>query len=173
MPPRRIGRHISGGPDPEQTEEAAHREAVREAFGRWPSGVALVAVRAAARVHALTVSAFIPVSLDPPLVLVSLGPNAAAAPYLDEGTEFAISFLGADQRGLATRYADALPVGPSPFPADGPPVVRGALAGLVCRVDEILPRADHRLVIGAVLEVRPGPDGPALAWRRRDYRAVE
>lgn len=174
MVPRRVGRHIAGGAGvtPERNSDGV-RDALRETLAAWPAGVTIVAVRADGRVHGLTVTAFMPVSLDPPLVLVSLGPNAAAAPYLDPGVELGISLLGADQRAIATRFADSFPVGPSPFPASGPPVVEGALAGLVCEVEEVLPRADHSLVIARVREVRRGEARPALAWRNRDYRTVD
>ena len=173
MTPRRIGRHIGGGPGGGPPRERDTSEALREALAGWPAGVTLVAVRADGRVHALTVSAFLPVSLDPPIVLVSLGPNASAAAYLDPGVELGISLLSGVQKGIATRFADTFPVGPSPFPPEGAPGVADALAGLVCEVEEVLHRADRALVLAKVKEVREGPSGPALVWRNRDYRIVE
>ncbi|MBW3552229.1 MAG: flavin reductase family protein [Gemmatimonadetes bacterium] len=175
MTPRRIGRHIGGGPDPSarEGEEQETADALREALAAWPAGVTLVGVRAEGRVHALTVSAFMPISLNPPTVLVSLGPNAAAAPYLDPGSELGISLLAGDQKGLASRFADTFPVGPSPFPPEGVPVVADALAALVCEVEEVLTRGDHSLVIAGVREVRRGRTAPALVWRNRDYRIVD
>lgn len=170
---KRIGRHVGGGPEPE--EERVRREradAVKDAFSRWASGVSILAVRDGGQVHALTVSAFIPVSVEPPLVLVGLGPNAAALPYLEPGTTFAISLLTAGQQGHASRYADTFPVGPAPFPDAGPPVVEGALASLVCVADELLERGDHTLVIGAVESAAAGPDEPPLIYFRRDYHSV-
>lgn len=148
------------------------QEALREAYARWATGVTVVAVREGSQVHALTVSAFMPVSVEPPLVLVSLGPNAAALPYLDTGTPFAVSLLTSGQRGLASRYADPLPVGPSPFPDAGPPVVEGALASLVCTVEDVRPAGDHHLVTGRVVEARTATDGGALAYFRREYREI-
>lgn len=174
MTPRRIGRHIGGGPGggPHASGGDA-ADALRDALAAWPAGVTVVAVRAGGRVHALTVTAFIPVALEPPTVLVSLGPNAAAGPFVDPGVEMGISLLAGDQRGVASRFADTFPVGPSPFPEDGPPLVEDALAGLVCEVEEVLTRVDHRLVLARVREVRHGREGAALAWRRRDYRIVD
>jgi flavin reductase (DIM6/NTAB) family NADH-FMN oxidoreductase RutF len=134
--------------------------------------VTIVAVREAERIHALTVSAFVPLSLDPPLVLVSLGGNASALPYLEPGRPFAISVLGPDQRGLASRYADPFPVGPSPFPPSGPPVVAGALATFACVVDEVRPAGDHHVVTGRVEEVQAGSSGPALVYYRRGYHSA-
>lgn len=164
---------MEGGASEPPGPEAVMADALREALAAWPAGVTIVAVRADGRLHALTVSAFLPVSLEPPTILVSLGPNAAAAPYLDPGVEFGVSLLAGDQQAIASRFADTFPVGASPFVEDGPPLVKDALAGLVCEVEEVLIRADHRLVIGTVREVRPGRDGPALAWRHREYRVVE
>lgn len=174
MDRKRIGKHVEGGAEPEPPgPERALADTLRESLAGWPAGVTIVAVRADGRLHALTVSAFLTISLEPPTVLVSLGPNASAAPYLDPGVEFGVSLLAGDQKAIASRFADTFPVGPSPFVEDGPPLVKDALAGLVCDVEEVLVRGDHRLVIGAVREVRPGRDGPALAWRHHEYRVVE
>ncbi|MFP4623773.1 MAG: flavin reductase family protein [Gemmatimonadota bacterium] len=134
--------------------------------------MSILAVRASGRVHALTLGSFIPVSIDPPLVLASLGPNASALPYLDEGTRFVISILGDGQKGLASRFADTFPVGPSPFPDEGDPLVEGSVAALVCEVTELLPRGDHTLVLGRVLDTRSGDADAALAYFRRGYHAV-
>jgi flavin reductase (NADH) len=171
MTPKRIGKHLEGGavPDEERARRAT-REALREAFSRWPSGVSIVAVRDGGRVHALTVSAFIPVSVDPPLVMVSLGGNASALPYLDPGTAFGISFLSAAQKGLASRFADVLPVGPDPFEPGEPPRVRDAAAALACVVEEIRPVGDHHLVTGRVEEVSVGgEEAVSLTYYRRQY----
>ena len=173
MSPKRIGRHVGGGPEPEEERERRERdERLKDALSRWASGVSIVAVRADDRVHALTVSAFIPVSLDPPSVLVSLGPNAAALPYLEPGATFTINLLTMDQKGLASRFADTFPVGASPFADAGPPVIDDALASLVCDVDEMLRRGDHTLVIGRVTAAETGPEAPALTYYRRDYHSV-
>ena len=173
MTGRRIGRHIGGGREPEDERVRRERqEALREVWSRWTSGVTLLATRAEGRVHALTVGSFFPVSLDPPLVLASLGPNAAALPYLDPGSVFGISILAGDQRALASRYADPFPVGPDPFPEEGPPITAGALATMTCVVEELLERGDHTLVIGRVDEVSTGEEGAALAYFRRSYHAI-
>lgn len=170
---KRVGRHIGGGPEPEDERARRERdESLKEALSFWASGVSIVAVREGGRVHALTVSAFIPVSLDPPTVLISLGPNAAVLPFLEPDATFAISLLAMGQKGLASRFADTFPVGPSPFVAEGPPVVDGALAWLVCEVDEMLRRGDHTLVIGRLVEAGTGPETPALTYFRRDYHSV-
>lgn len=173
MTRKRVGRHLEGGAVPEsEREERRRQDALREVLARWASGVTIVAVRDGDRIHALTVTAFMPVSVQPPLVLVALGANAAALPYLEPGTAFAVSLLAAEQRGLASRFADSFPVGPTPFPASGPPVVKGALAALACSVEEVRPAGDHHLVMGRVEEAVEGEDASALVFFRRAYHRL-
>lgn len=173
MGAERVGRHVSGGREPDHERVARERrDRLREALSYWATGVTILAVREEGRVHALTVSAFVPVSVEPPLVLASLGGNASALPYLEEGTRFTISLLAADQKGLASRYADTLPVGPSPFPESGPPLVQGSVAALECEVDEMLVRGDHTLVMGLVLEATTSGVDSVLAYFRRGFRTI-
>lgn len=171
----RRGRHVRGGDEPEaERVEREWREDLREALSYWATGVTILAVREepTGTVHALTVSGFLPVSLEPPLVLVSLGGNASALPYLDVGSRFAVSLLGPDQQALASRYADTYPVGPSPFAGAGPPVVRDSVAALICEVDEMLEKGDHTLVIGRVVDAASTDAESALAYFRRQYHTI-
>lgn len=175
MTSRRVGKHIGGGNEPEEERrERERKEGFREALSHWATGVTILAVRegGSGRVHGLTVSAFMPVSMDPPLVVSGLGANAAALPYLEPGARYAISILSDDQRALASRYADTFPVGPSPFAAEGAPRIRGSMASLVCEVDEMLVRGDHTLVMGRVVEAESEDGESALAYFRRGYRVI-
>ncbi len=149
-------------------------ERFREALARWASGVAVVAVRDEERVYATTVTALASVSVEPPLVVTSLGGGAQVLPFLEVGRPFAVSVLAEEQQRLATVFADAFAVGPSPFPADGPPLLPGALVGLTCRVHAVHPSADHRLVVGLVEDVAlesAGGGRPLLYWER-SYRGL-
>jgi flavin reductase (DIM6/NTAB) family NADH-FMN oxidoreductase RutF len=143
-------------------------DAFREALSYWASGVTVVSVREAdGTVHATTVTSFASVSATPPRILVSLGPGAQVLPFLEEGARFAVNFLSRHQKALAIRYADAYPVGPSPFPERGDPVVEGALVALVATAVRVIPVNGTRIVIGAVAETLEGDaPGPLLRYRR-------
>jgi flavin reductase (NADH) len=162
--------------DPNRGEPTARpgveADVFREALSRWASTVTVVSVRDGDAVHATTVTSFFPVSADPPLVAVALGPGAQVVPWMDPGATFVVSFLGESQRGLASRFADSFPVGPSPFPTDGAPVVRGALVGLVCTVREAHATAGgSRVVVGRVEDAQVG-EGSPLLYQARSYRRM-
>lgn len=145
----------------------------REALARWATGVTVAAVRDDGRIHATTVSSFAPVSAEPPRIVVSLGAGAQILPFLDQGARFAVTILSEGQRRHASVFADSFPVGPSPFPEAGDPVVEGGHAHVVCRVDEVVPVGSNRLVIGLVVAAGTGPGERPLLYHRRDYRSLE
>ncbi|MGD2070122.1 MAG: flavin reductase family protein [Gemmatimonadota bacterium] len=146
----------------------------RDALARWAATVTIVAVRDGSDVHGVTVTSFIPVSAEPPRVLVSLGPNARVVPFLDEGTSFAVSLLDAGQRRVASDFADSYQVGASPFVAAGPPVVEGAVVALVCGVERLIEvQGGVRLVLAQVHAVRETGGDEPLVYHRRGYRRLE
>jgi flavin reductase ActVB len=141
----------------------------REALSHWASGVAVAAVREEGKVHATTVSAFVSVSLQPPLVLLSLGPGAQVLPFLTPGKAFGVNVLVEDQARIASVYADSYPVGESPFPDHGDPLIPDALVQLSCRVHRIEEAGDHRLIL-ALVEAAEGSPGSPLIRYQRAYR---
>ncbi len=152
--------------------EHSARAELREALARWASGVAVVATRQEGAVTALTVSAFMAISLEPPLIAVALGEQAPITALLEEGARFGVSILSTRQRRLAGIFADAFAADASSFAPAGDPVLAEALAGLGCRVAAVHVVGDHRLVLGAVESVQPG-EGSPLVYFDRAYRALE
>ena len=156
-------------------------EGLRAVRRRWASGVAVVTTRDGAGFRGATVSAFTPVSLEPPLVLICLERTGRLAELIPRAGVFAVSILGRDQTVLADRFAGLGPVPdarltgiPHAVAANGCPVIAGALAWLACRVVAIHEGGDHLVVVGAVAESGLGPDtdDPLLNYEGR-YRAIE
>jgi hypothetical protein len=85
---------------------AFSRQEFRTALGMFATGVTIVTARSASgELLGLTASSFNSVSLEPPLVLWSLGRSAASMAALSTGSHYAINILAADQKGLAERFA--------------------------------------------------------------------
>jgi flavin reductase (DIM6/NTAB) family NADH-FMN oxidoreductase RutF len=156
-------------------------EGLRAVRRRWAGGVAVVITLDGAGFRGTTVSAFAPLSLEPPLVLVGLERTGRLAELIVQTGIFAVSILNRDQAVLADRFAG---LGPVPDPrltgiphavaANGCPVIDGALAWVSCRVESVQEGGDHLIVVGAVEESGLGPDtdDPLLTYEGR-YRAIE
>jgi flavin reductase (DIM6/NTAB) family NADH-FMN oxidoreductase RutF len=153
-----------------------------EVLGAFASGVTLVTVADGRDDVGTTVSAFCPVSLDPPLVLVSLIADSYPAELLGRVDQFAVTLLAAGQRMLAGRFAAAGRPG-ARLMLDGVPHQRGELSGALipagglaaieCAVSQRVPAGDHLLVIAdvtAVPYVEPG--GQPLIRFRGGYPPV-
>jgi flavin reductase (DIM6/NTAB) family NADH-FMN oxidoreductase RutF len=143
----------------------------REAMSRWASGVTIIACRHEARVIATTVSAFFSLSLEPPLVLAALGPNATVLPFLQPHETFGISVLAQSQRRIASAFADSFPVIEHPFSGDVAPVISDALVRLHCAVRDRIRADEHDLVIANVIDAQFNEEGPLVRFRRR-YHAL-
>ncbi len=127
----------------------------RAALGMFATGVAIVTTRTpAGELVGLTVNSFNSVSLEPPLVLWSLGQRSMSAPFFLAATHYAVNVLGAEQRELALRFA--APVGdrwagvPWRAGASGVPLVEGAVAHFECFNKARHEEGDHIIFIGQV-----------------------
>ena len=171
MSPRPIDPTIRGAGEsgPARTPDA---ERLREALSHWASGVTLVAVSDGEEVAGLTVSAFSPLSLEPPLVLVCLDERASILPMLLDVGRFTVNLLAEDQRREAALFAGSLPNAASPLLPHGDPLLPGSLVSLVCSLWRTHEGGDHRIVVGAVERVEIAPDSPPLLYHRRGYRGL-
>src|SRR5690606_7260706 len=109
-------------------------EAFRIALRHFPSGVAIVTIRAGQIIHGLTVSAFASVSPDPPLIMVAIDHEHSAYPLLERaGAVFAVNILQQDQIELSNRFAwlkdeDRFKGGTWTTAVTGAPILADALA---------------------------------------------
>jgi flavin reductase (DIM6/NTAB) family NADH-FMN oxidoreductase RutF len=151
--------------------------------GAWAAGVTLVTVADRRDDVGATVSAFCPVSADPPLVLVSLMSGSYPAELFgreeEPVTRFAVTLLSAGQRVLAGRFAAEgrpgarLMLDDVPHrrgPDSGALIPEDGLAALECSAEQRIAAGDHLLLIARVTGVPYVTDsGAPLIRFRRHY----
>jgi flavin reductase (DIM6/NTAB) family NADH-FMN oxidoreductase RutF len=140
---------------------------LRDAFGRFATGVTIVTVASDEGPIAITANSFSSVSLDPPLVLWSPDKGSRRYAHFAEAEHYAIHILAADQGDLCWRVAkDKLGLRDEPLAlnAEGVPVLAGCLARFECRRRATYDGGDHDIVLGEVLRVEMREDGEALAF---------
>jgi flavin reductase (DIM6/NTAB) family NADH-FMN oxidoreductase RutF len=132
------------------------------ALSAWPGAVTLLTIAEGRDDIGTTVSAFCPVSADPPTVLISLLASGYPAEVLGRIDSFAVTLLSVTQRALAGRFAAAgrpgarLLLGNVPHErgeASGALIPAGGLAAFECEVTARVAAADHVLFVAHVLAV--------------------
>ncbi|WP_410661373.1 flavin reductase family protein [Amycolatopsis sp. lyj-112] len=130
----------------------------RGCLGRFATGVAVVTFDATTaegtvKRHGLTVNSFTAVSMDPPLVLVSIQRTVKSHDLL-EGCSFAVNVLGAEQQALAMNFAGRTTPEGAPVWVEGghAPRLGGVLSWFDCTPWAAYDGGDHTLFLGEVQE---------------------
>lgn len=138
----------------------------RKIRGLFASGVTAVTTALEGKLRGVTVSAFAPVSLDPPLVLIALANENALREMIAESGIFAVNILGEDQEFLSERFAARAPLVNEAFEgvpyhveATGAPILEGSVAWYDCRVAATHEGGDHTIFVGQVEAIGFGSEG--------------
>lgn len=152
-------------------DESAH-QALRRTLGAYATGVTVIsAARADGLWCGITVNSFASVSLDPPLVLWSLGLGSARYDVFAAAKLWGVTVLAAHEEQLARRMAKAeseILSGAEVEDFAGAPVLKTGIAHFACRTHQQHKLGDHVLIVGDVLDYRVGA-GAALTFYRGKY----
>ncbi|PWI45850.1 reductase [Streptomyces sp. ICBB 8177] len=175
--------HPGGVPD----EPLASEGEFRAAMSRLTAGVVLVSAHdpeegVGGEDVGMTATAFMSVSLEPPLVLVSVREDSRMDELLARHPYWAASVLSESQRHVAGRFAmrgrisDRLLFDDVPYrrgEVTGAPLISGALAVVECRTVRRVAAGDHTLVVGQVLTAStPSASGRPLTYFRGRYHGL-
>ena len=145
----------------------------RQVMGRFATGVTLLTTRFDEGVLGMTANAVMSLSLEPPLIVVSVDKKNSMHECLIQGKCFALNMLRADQEEISRRFAIS---GPKDFAGlaltaaeTGAPILVDAIAFVDCELVEILSGGDHDMFVGEPVagEVR---DGEPLIFYGGEYR---
>jgi flavin reductase (DIM6/NTAB) family NADH-FMN oxidoreductase RutF len=170
-----------------QTFSPATPDSYKALARTWAATVTVVSVlRAPEHVTDLapaldgfTATAFVTVSIEPPIVLVAATRASSALSMLRESAGFAVNLLGADQVDVSAAFARSAAdrVGlfdrlPSTRDADGVPLLEGTTGAYSARVRQLVDAGDHTLVLGDVTAVHLGEGTDTLVYHDRGYGRV-
>ncbi len=149
---------------------------LRQVMGHFATGVTIITtLNKAGQMHGLTANAFTSVSLEPPLLLISVDKKAESWPAFEESRVFTVNILADDQEGLSRKFAVS---GGNKFEgvayrvgANGAPILEGALAFIECTLYAAYEGGDHSIYLGEIqqAEIR---EGKPLLFFRGGYRAL-
>ncbi|WP_345964138.1 flavin reductase family protein [Streptomyces sp. BRB040] len=145
---------------------------LRNALGNFATGVVVLTYESGGEFYGITVNSFTSVSLDPPLVLVSMQRTSRSLTYLLE-RPFAVNVLGDDQLDTALHFAGKPQSRPVAWVEDGAaPRIGGSPAYFQCTPWAGYDGGDHVLVLGRVVSHGQRDDTSPLLFYRGQWSAL-
>ncbi len=147
----------------------------KKSMSQFPSGVTVLTVKKGEDdFKGMTASAFVSISLNPPLILESVSKTAKIHHHLMKAGSFGVSILNKHQAEISNYFAGFAKDGFEPEMingAEGQWFVKGSLARLCCKVVQTVDAGDHTLFIGEVLSAEV-EEGEPLIYFNRAYGEV-
>ena len=161
----------------QQASDAVVGTQLRRAFSAFPTGVVAVgAVGADGAPIGMAVNSFTSISLDPPLVAISVANTSRTWPQFENVASIGLSVLGHAQesvsRQLSAREGDRFAGIDWQADDDGAVHFPGAALWLSCTVHSLLPGGDHTIVLLEVSEVDYFADVEPLVFHHSRYRTI-
>ncbi len=157
-----------------------HPNDFKRAMAQFASGVTVVTTRYNDTPLGVTASSFTSLSLDPPLVLVSLAKRLFTHKAIAESGVFAVNVLAAHQLELGMRFAGLRPQHPDRFAGlptttavTGCPLLPDTLAWVDCTVWAMYDGGDHTIFVGEVQDLSVSDLDMPLLYHNRLWRRTE
>lgn len=142
----------------------------RRALGSFATGVAVVTtLDRAGNGAGITVNSFNSVSLDPPLVLWSIGEDSLCYDIFVTAECFVVNVLATHQRDICSRFAasgtdkfDGIECGKG---IAGIPLLPGCSAAFECQTEHRYDGGDHKIIVGRVVKFEDRKTDPLIFYR--------
>jgi flavin reductase (DIM6/NTAB) family NADH-FMN oxidoreductase RutF len=150
---------------------------LRRGFTLYPRGVMAVAAEIDGAPVGLAVSAFVSVSLDPPLMLLCVDAASRTWPTLSTSPGIGVSVIAEDQawlgRQLASRSRDRFADATFERRPSGALLLDGAVAVFDCTVHSVLEGGDHLMVLLNVVDMRGDASVRPLVWHDSGFAGLD
>lgn len=146
----------------------------RQAMGQFATGITIVSTAYEEDIIAMTVNAFMSISLQPKIVAVSIGEQASMYNILPKTNSFGVSILHENQKALSELFAKENEYGQEDmfiYKANIP-VLEDCLTHLVCDVVKSVKVGDHTVYFGEVKDLEVFSKKPILYYGS-DYRYLQ
>ena len=149
---------------------AIEAQELRRVMGHFATGVTVITTKDSdGAPQGLTANAFMSLSLNPPLVIISVDKGATCYGCFSLGNGFTVNFLGEDQEDISRRFATK---GIDKFAdlkwhagSNGAALIDGALGHVQCKIFACHDGGDHTIVVGEILDAKAEGERPLLFFK--------
>jgi 3-hydroxy-9,10-secoandrosta-1,3,5(10)-triene-9,17-dione monooxygenase reductase component len=151
---------------------------LRRVMGHFATGVTVITTKdQGGGPNGLTANAFMSLSLNPPLILISIDKGATCYACFAPDNGFTVNFLSEHQEEISRRFATK---GIDKFAglkwkegSNGAAILDGVLGYVECRITQCYDGGDHTIVLGEILNVSAAGERPLLFFKGKYQRLSE
>ena len=155
-------------------------EQLRHAMRAWTTGVAIITATHAGQRHGMTINSFTSLTLEPPVISVTLKRLTHTHELVEKSGEFSITILAADQGNLSDLFAGKMPeitdrlegLETKTLHMDAP-LLKGGLAFFNCRVLNSIPVGENTHYLAEVIAAQGEGEGDPLVYHNRVFWKLE
>jgi flavin reductase (DIM6/NTAB) family NADH-FMN oxidoreductase RutF len=142
---------------------------LRNVLSKFATGVTIVStVDHDGKLVGMTANSFTSVSLDPPLVLWSIGINQPSYDIFLKAKGYSVSILSKDQKDICNLFSSSID---NKFNSvdyvlsdNGFPIIKKSLAWFDCLKWNNYPGGDHQILVGEVKNFCSNENDPLIFW---------
>lgn len=155
-------------------------EELKESMRRWATGVAIVTSVDNIEKHGMTVNSFISISIEPPLICVTLANDTRTKKMVEKSHVFGVTILSDRQEEIANRFSGRIPDIENSFQElgfftmeSGVPFLVDGLGFLDCVVKYTYVMKNSTLFIGEVISTKNNSGSPLIYHNRKYHQLKE
>lgn len=152
---------------------------MKHAMRVYPQGVTVATTNGPSGPTGLTVSSFTSVSVDPPLILISIAKGSAMHDLFHEAKAYAVNFLADDQKSISDRFAGRTDIKDRfeglrySTGVTGSPIIDGVRVAIECRAWQVYEGGDHSILVGKVVSAKTYNSKRPLLYYLQQYTTTE
>jgi flavin reductase (DIM6/NTAB) family NADH-FMN oxidoreductase RutF len=153
-------------------------EGLRQVMRQWSSGVAVVSAFADGKTHGMTVNSLVSISMEPPIVAVTLANSTKTHELVTLSQKFSISILSENQQLVSDIFAGKIMDHQNRFEgldtfsmSNGAPLLTDGIGWLECKVIYAYSMPNATMFLGEVFSTKVGGGNP-LVYQNRTYRKI-
>jgi flavin reductase (DIM6/NTAB) family NADH-FMN oxidoreductase RutF/DNA-binding MarR family transcriptional regulator len=159
-----------------QGDPTQDARAFRHCLGQFATGVTVITAQVGDEKAGVTANSFSSLSLDPPLILWSVGRKSRSVGVFESASHFAVNILAAEQIEVSQRFSSSevdkfARVEWQPG-IGGAPLLDDVVASFECSTEAIHDGGDHLIIIGRVLRFAQH-ERAALLFAQGRYAVAE
>ena len=154
-------------------------DGLKQAMRVYPQGVTVATTTGPGGPTGLTLSSFTSVSLEPPLILISIAKGSAIHDLFREAKAYAINFLADDQKSISDTFAgrtnlkDRFEGLGFTMGVTGSPIINGVRVAIECRAWRVYEGGDHSILVGEVVSARTFNSKRPLVYYSQQYTTTQ